>query len=69
MACLELVSDRGKKTPVDKGVVSAIFECVYRAGVMLRISGNILIISPPLVISAEDVRTILAAIDQGLSAS
>jgi adenosylmethionine-8-amino-7-oxononanoate aminotransferase len=69
MACLELVSDRRKKTPVSKEVVGEIFERTYRAGVMLRISGNILIISPPLVITRDHVRTILDAIDVGLTAS
>ena len=36
---------------------------------MIRVSGNNIILSPPLVIEAEQIDTILAALDAGLTAA
>jgi adenosylmethionine-8-amino-7-oxononanoate aminotransferase len=69
MACLELVSDRIKKTPVSKDVATDLYDRIYRAGVMIRVSANLIIVSPPLVINRNDVATIVKAIDVGLTAS
>jgi len=67
MVAIELVSDREKKTPIDKATIGQVFEAAYAAGVMLRISGPNIILSPPLVITKADVATIAEAIDAGLS--
>ena len=67
MLCLELVSDRGSKTPLDKKRVDAIFEATYAGGVMIRVSGNNIILSPPLVIDSDHVTTIVTAIDDAIS--
>lgn len=67
MQALELVSDQANKIPLGKGPMSAVLEAVYQAGVMVRVSGNNIILSPPLVITAEDVNTILAALEAGLA--
>ena len=69
MLALELVSDRARKTPADKETLAKVFEAAYAAGVMVRISGPNLILSPPLVITAQDAGKILAAIDAGLAAA
>lgn len=69
MACVELVSERAKKTPVDKAVMSKVFEAAYEYGVMLRTSSNQMIISPPLVVKKTDIDTIVDAIDHGLAAA
>ncbi|MDP6346087.1 MAG: aminotransferase class III-fold pyridoxal phosphate-dependent enzyme, partial [Alphaproteobacteria bacterium] len=69
MICLELVADRAAKTPVDKPVMAAMFEATYEAGVMIRVSGNNVILSPPLIITADDVHRMLAALDAGLAAA
>ncbi len=69
MAALELVSDRGKKTPADKKVMKIIADHAYEAGVMIRVSGANIILSPPLIITAADVATIVAALDNALSAA
>jgi putrescine---pyruvate transaminase len=66
MRVLELVSDRDSKTPLAKSQMSAVLEAVYQAGVMVRVSGNNVILSPPLVITPEHVDTIVAALDAGL---
>jgi hypothetical protein len=68
MCALELVSDRQSKTPVDKATIGKVHRATYAAGVMVRISGNNIILSPPLVVTASDVDRILAALDQGLAA-
>ena len=67
MLCLDLVSDRGSKTPLDKKRVDAIFEAAYAGGVMIRASGNNIILSPPLVIDSDHVTTIVTAIDDAIS--
>ncbi len=69
MCALELVSDREKKSPAAKDVVQKVQDAAYEAGVMVRTSGPNVILSPPLVITAEDVTRILAALDAGLSAA
>ena len=48
MCALELVSDRVSKTPIDKGTVARIYDATYKDGVMIRISGPNIILSPPL---------------------
>jgi len=67
MLCLELVADRQNKTPLAKKRVDAIFEAAYAGGVMIRVSGNNIILSPSLVIDSNHVATIVAAIDQAIS--
>ncbi|OCP35888.1 aspartate aminotransferase family protein [Ensifer sp. LC163] len=69
MCALELVSDREKKSPAAKDVVQKVQDVAYEAGVMVRTSGPNVILSPPLVIAAEDVSRILSALDSGLSAA
>ena len=66
MQVLELVSDPTAKTPLDKQSMGRLFEAVYQAGVMVRVSGNNVILSPPLIIISEHVDTILQALDVGL---
>ena len=69
MLALELVEDRATKKPVAKDRIGRIFEAVYDAGVMVRISGPNIILSPPLVITADDAADILTALDAGLAAA
>lgn len=69
MAALELVSDRATKMPADKKTMAAVADATYEAGVMIRVSGNNIILSPPLIITSADVATIADALDAGLSAA
>ncbi|HPY41663.1 MAG TPA: aminotransferase class III-fold pyridoxal phosphate-dependent enzyme, partial [Thiolinea sp.] len=69
MACLDLVADRESKKPADKAVTERVAEATYRHGVIVRTSGNNIILSPPLIITAEDVQVILKALDQGFAAA
>jgi putrescine aminotransferase len=68
MQAMELVSDRDSKTPLDKQSMSALFESVYQENVMVRVSGNNVIMSPPLIIDSGHVEKILAALNTGLAA-
>jgi adenosylmethionine-8-amino-7-oxononanoate aminotransferase len=69
MCALELVSDRGSKTPIDKATIGKVHRATYEAGVMVRVSGPNIILSPPLVLTDAHVDRIVAALDQGLSAA
>lgn len=68
MSALELVSDRTNKTPLDKLAADKIQNAIYANGVMVRIAGPNLILSPPLIVTEQDVTDILLAIDAGLEA-
>ncbi|MDP7604011.1 MAG: aspartate aminotransferase family protein, partial [Alphaproteobacteria bacterium] len=48
---------------------NAVFETTYQAGVMIRVSGHNVILSPPLIVSAADVTRIVSALDAGLAAA
>jgi putrescine aminotransferase len=69
MAALELVSDRASKKLADKRTMGVIADAAYEAGVMIRVSGNNIILSPPLILTARDVEVIAAGLDTGLSAA
>lgn len=69
MGALDIVSDRAAKTPADAETMRKIQDGAYEAGVMVRISGSNLILSPPLVITAVDVARIVEAVDAGLRAA
>lgn len=69
MLALELVSDRAAKTPIDKKTINTVQEVAYRSGAMVRVSGPNIILSPPLVLTAQDADVILSALDAGLAAA
>ena len=65
MCALELVSERATKKPIDKATPVKLQKAAYESGVMIRVSGPNVILSPPLVLTPEDVDTILAALRSG----
>jgi hypothetical protein len=67
MCALELVSDRATKVPIAKHLPLQVQKATYEDGVMVRVSGNNIILSPPLVITSDDVAKILSALDTGLA--
>lgn len=69
MGCLELVADRETKQPASKDSAEVVSETAYENGVIVRISGNNLIVSPPLIIEPNHVDKIIAAVDAGLTAA
>lgn len=68
MCAMELVSDRASKTSVDKQTTATLQEVTYQNGAMVRISGPNIILSPPLVLTSEDVQGILSALEAGFAA-
>ncbi|HCQ65963.1 MAG TPA: aspartate aminotransferase family protein [Rhodobacteraceae bacterium] len=68
MCALELVADPKTKTPIDKATIGKVQEIAYQAGAMVRVSGPNIILSPPLVLTADDVQVILSALGAGFRA-
>ncbi len=69
MNALELVADRDTKKPLEAARIRRIFDATHAGGVMVRVSGPNLILSPPLILTADDVQAILTALDAGLAAA
>lgn len=69
MTAVELVSDRATKTPLDGDTIKRIHTAIYEAGVMVRIGGNNLMMSPPLIVTEDEIQIILDGLDAGLSAA
>ncbi|HEX9857689.1 MAG TPA: aminotransferase class III-fold pyridoxal phosphate-dependent enzyme, partial [Paracoccaceae bacterium] len=63
MHALELVADRASRQPADKATPARVQDAAYKAGAMVRVSGPNIILSPPLVLTVEDVRVILTALE------
>ncbi|TIP53390.1 MAG: aspartate aminotransferase family protein, partial [Mesorhizobium sp.] len=66
---LELVSDRDAKTPADKKTMARVADAAYEAGVMVRISSNNIILSPPLILTSSEVAKIAEALDTGIASA
>ena len=69
MTALELTSDRTTKAAPKKDKVNAIYKSIYQNGVMVRVSGPNVILSPPLVISEKETAAIIDAIDAAMAAN
>jgi putrescine---pyruvate transaminase len=69
MCAIELVADRATKAAPSKDTVAKVADVAYAHGAMVRTSGPNIIISPPLIVTAGDVQTILTALDAGLQAA
>ena len=67
MTALELTSDRATKAAPDKATVGAIFDATYANGVMVRVSGPNIILSPPLILSEAEADKIVDALDDAMS--
>ena len=67
MCAVELVRARASKAAPDKALGPRVLQATYEAGVMIRVSGPNIILSPSLVISEADIDVILAALDTGLA--
>lgn len=64
MAGVELVSDRETKTPISAELATRFGKATADNGVLIRVSGNIIILSPPLIVEEEHVDEILFALDR-----
>lgn len=70
MAGIEMVSDKANRTPMPRtsDVPARVAREAYRRGLMVRISGPNLILSPPLVITAEEVDQLVDILDASFAA-
>ena len=69
MCGIEFVSDRATKKPIDAGAAGRIQDTAYDNGVMARISGPNMILSPALIISEDDIATVLSVLDKAFAAA
>jgi hypothetical protein len=69
MIGIEIVSDKTTKTPMDNDTMKRIHQISYEAGTMVRLGLNNILMSPPLVITEQEVNEVLAALDKGFSAA
>jgi adenosylmethionine-8-amino-7-oxononanoate aminotransferase len=63
MLGIEIVADRATKAPAGKKYMGKLADLAYDAGALIRTSGNIIILSPPLILSHGDAEGIVAAVD------
>jgi adenosylmethionine-8-amino-7-oxononanoate aminotransferase len=68
MAAIELVSDRAAKTPIDAEAIKTVHTAMYEAGVMTRMLGHSVAMSPPLIITEEETARLLDGVEAGLKA-
>lgn len=68
MTAIELTSNRATKAGVDKKLIATLHQVTYENGAMVRTSGSNIILSPPLIISEDEVARIIDALDAGLAA-
>ena len=69
MTGVEIVSDATAKTPADPAMMKRIHAEAYKAGAMVRVGGNNIMMSPPLVITEAEVAQVLSALEAGLRAA
>ena len=68
MTAIEMVSDRATKAAPAKADPGRVQAVTYREGAMVRVSGPNIILSPPLILTSDDVQVILRALDAGFRA-
>ena len=67
MAGIELVSDLDKKTPMSSENMTKVSSKIFEAGAMVRIGGHNILLSPPCIITEEEINKVLTALDEGFS--
>jgi putrescine---pyruvate transaminase len=69
MLCVEMVQDKATRTTIAKtsDIPSRVARAAYERGLMVRISGPNLILSPPLVISEQEVDTLCSILEESFA--
>ena len=69
MACIEMVESKVGKTPLARGsaLLARVARATYERGAMVRVSGPNIILSPPLIITREQVDVLVDALDGALA--
>jgi adenosylmethionine-8-amino-7-oxononanoate aminotransferase len=70
MLGIEMVSDKAKRTSMTRAsdTPARVAKAAYKAGLMVRISGPNLILSPPLVITREEVDFMCDVLEEAFAA-
>jgi adenosylmethionine-8-amino-7-oxononanoate aminotransferase len=70
MTGIEMVSDKAKRTPVPRSsdVPQRVAREAYRRGAMVRISGPNMILSPPLIITLEEIDHLVDILEASFAA-
>lgn len=70
MAGIEMVADKASRTPVPRSsdIPARVAREAYRRGLMVRISGPNMILSPPLVISRDEVNRLVDVLEESFAA-
>ncbi|MEL7258311.1 MAG: aminotransferase class III-fold pyridoxal phosphate-dependent enzyme [Pseudomonadota bacterium] len=69
MTGVEIVSDQSSKTPMDNDTMKRIHKAAYEAGVMVRLGTNNIMMSPPLIVTGDEVARVLSGLEAGLQAA
>lgn len=69
MTAVELVGDQATKSAPDKVVAETIYQTAYEEGVIVRVSGPNIILSPPLIITESEIAKIVSALEAGFLAA
>lgn len=64
----KLVSDRATEAPINKKSINKVHHLTYQADVMIRISGNNILLAPQVGVSKANVANIPSALEAGFSA-
>ena len=69
MACIEMVESKPGKKTITRGsdLLQRIARATYRRGAMVRVSGPNIILSPPLIITREEIDVLVDALDGALA--
>ncbi len=69
MLGIELVADERTREPPPEslGLTAKIFDRALQGGLMVRPIGNILVLSPPLVVSEDDVMQMVAILEEAIA--
>jgi putrescine aminotransferase len=70
MCGVEMVADKAKRTPVPRSsdIPQRVAREAYRRGAMVRISGPNMILSPPLVITREEIDQLVDILEASFAA-
>jgi putrescine---pyruvate transaminase len=69
MTGIECVADRETKAPAPGNLMNVVQKTTYAEGVMVRVSGPNIILSPPLILTEDDAGRIIDALDAGFTAA
>jgi taurine--2-oxoglutarate transaminase len=72
LACLELVRDRGNKTPLvppntDSPLPLQIRRKAWEEGIHIMARGSLILLSPPLIVQLEHIEEAMAKLDRILA--